>query len=508
MSSFDISCSNCKKRFHVQTENNEQIRYCPFCAKSINTEPHNTSDDPAAQRDQTKPIKMVLPPRPGKKTSPDTAQSKPEENRTAAQSTAQQKTVPAADTNKSVKFINEKNEYCCDGWIPDGYKPLAKLEPNGNPDVPVVVWAFAKNNNGKEMFTRIRKLYSFPKSKITEQNRFREFDEYLDHNAAEILKTNNLRLVRRFPISSAEEEELRNLLIKKREDYYKIYNSSFLKCVIQGLYAAKGGKLYEGDVNGVKKYALLYTTIIASEYGTYSPMNNRMQAQNDQLLNSIMGMVGGRSGGLFGGISSPNQYNQPQMNNNPVQFDTDPRTPIGRHRTDGLSSAVMSWQIFYFSGFVSPTMPTDREISDFFRFRDSVRICQPLSRSIEQLQTAIVNQNIMTQQAITNSIQQATRSQQASFERSQAAIKSLGEFRDQLMQQRIADDNARFDRSVRRNHEAIMGVNTYTRTDGTNVEVSVAADRAFQRENNPNLVIDAPSGADVPFGWTELEKLQ
>ena len=53
-----------------------------------------------------------------------------------------------------------------------------------------------------------------------------------------------------------------------------------------------------------------------------------------------------------------------------------------------------------------------------------------------------------------------------------------------------------------------MGVNTYTRTDGTNIEADVRFDRVFQRENDPTQLIGAPNTADVPFGWTELEKLK
>ena len=52
-----------------------------------------------------------------------------------------------------------------------------------------------------------------------------------------------------------------------------------------------------------------------------------------------------------------------------------------------------------------------------------------------------------------------------------------------------------------------MGVNTYTRTDGTTVEADVRYDRVFQHENDPNLLLGAPNTADVPFNWTELERL-
>ena len=505
MSSFDFICNKCSKRICIQTEKNEQIKYCPLCGEKVITEEKKIESTATVENTQRQPIKIILPPRPKKNNGYGSTQTprEPKASQVPVQTVHDKKTNSATTSGTdNVKFCTEKNEYCCDGWIPEGYKPFARLETGGNPDVPLIVWAFAKNNSGKQMFNRFKQAYSLSKSKVNEENRFREYDEYLDSNAAAILKSNTLRLVKRFPISDREEEDLRNTLIKKREMYNVFYNNDFTKCVIQSLYAGKGGKLYEAEVGGEKKYVLLHTTILACEFGTYSPLNNRLQQRNDQLLNNIRNMASGRSSGYF------MQESFTQQRNTQPQIDTDPNTPIGRHRTDGLTTAVISWEILNFSGFISPTMPTEREINDFFRFLSSSRVCVPLTNAIEQYQCQLVNQHIKNQQAITSSIQQATRSQQASFERSQAAIKSLSEYSSALTQQRIASDNARFDRSVRRNHEAIMGVNTYTRTDGMNVEVPVTADRVFQNNNDPNLLIGANLADDVPFGWTELQKLQ
>lgn len=511
MSSFDIMCKSCQSRIRLETENDKQIKYCPFCAEKVTLETKETVENHTVTDEHT-PIKMKLPPRP-QRNRREVQKEEPKE--VPKETAAEKKSVPEKKETKTVtqciypkaecnaKFMDSANTHCCDGWVPNGYKTSVKVDgKSGNADFPIIVWAYAKNDSGKEMFKRIIQPYSVSKSNMTEENRFREFEEYLDTNAVALLKTDKIRLIRTFPISRAEEENLRNRLRSKREQLEKLSHGDMLQFVVQSLYAGEGGRLYEADVNGEKRYALLYTLIMGSEYGTYSPMSNQMQARNQQLLNNIMGMVNrGYGGGYF-----PN-FQQPQQMNTNVQIDTDPNTPFGRHRADGLSTAVAEWQIISYSGFLSPTMPTEQEIEDFFRFLNTVRISDSLNARIEQVQCAIISQNMQTQQAIFNANQNMLRNQQASFERSQAAIRSLNDTRDSIMQQRIASDNARFDRSVRRNHEMIMGVNTYTRTDGVNIEVPVTADRVFQNTNDPSQIVGASAAADVPYGWTELHKL-
>ena len=112
------------------------------------------------------------------------------------------------------------------------------------------------------------------------------------------------------------------------------------------------------------------------------------------------------------------------------------------------------------------------------------------------------------EQQAANIMGQMVRDQQRSFDRRNAIMQDLNNHRDNLFQQRMAADNAAFDRRSRLQHEAIMGVNTYTRTDGTTVEADVRFDRVFQRDHDPTQLIGAPNTADVPFGWTELEKLK
>jgi hypothetical protein len=62
------------------------------------------------------------------------------------------------------------------------------------------------------------------------------------------------------------------------------------------------------------------------------------------------------------------------------------------------------------------------------------------------------------------------------------------------------------DRTRQNFSEAIRGVNTYQRPDGSEVEYSVGADRVFMRNGDPQSMRSAKYGEDVPFGWTELKK--
>ena len=129
---------------------------------------------------------------------------------------------------------------------------------------------------------------------------------------------------------------------------------------------------------------------------------------------------------------------------------------------------------------------------------------------LEQVQSQAIMNQIQTNQMIANGFQQATRVQQQCFDKSFAAMKSLSDMNYQMTEHRMAVDNAHFDHMSRMQHEAIMGVNTYQRPDGSTVEFSTMADRVFEKNNDPSLTVGFEgSGPDtVPYGWTELTKLK
>ena len=401
-------------------------------------------------------------------------------------------------------FSDSKNFPVCNGWLPEGYTPfISEVEPDPDSEMPIIIWLKAANNSGKKLFSRIYRKYSIDKSKMTADNRFMDYDEYLDTNAVSILRTRNIRLVRRYCLTDNELEELREELRKVRDSFDKLSVSNEIEYIVQGIYGASGAKLYEADINGQKRYLLLTVKMVASEYGIVNKLlQNSINGYQD-IINSMNGF--NSNYGFFGGYQ-PYQQQVKQ----PVSYDTSPNTPFGQHRTDGFTSSEIIWKLHNFSGLETPVQPSEDEVRDFLSFTKSTEYHPQLIQMVEQTQQQMVMNQMQANQMMMNSFQQGMRMQQQGFERSFNAMKSVSDMSFDMTAQRVAADNAAFDRQVRMNHEAIMGVNTYQRTDGTNVEVSTMADRVFQSTNNPASVIgvEGAGPTNVPFGWTELEKLK
>ncbi len=404
-------------------------------------------------------------------------------------------------------FYDKENVPVCNGWLPRGYKPgvsEVEIDRENLHNMPPI-WLVAANDERKRLFNRVFRKYKFDKSKITSDNRFMDYDEYLDTNAVSILKTRNIRLVRRYCLTDNELEELREELRKVRDSFDQHREIKDIQHIVQQVYGASGAKLYEADINGEKRYLLLTVKMLASEYGEINYILRRSRVSYQQALQSMQSWR----------RTSPFQSFQPYPQNQqyqaqPVSYDTDPNTPFGQHKTDGFDSARIIWDIHNFSGLESPVEPNEDEVRDFLSFTKSVEYHPQLIKMFEQTQQQMLMNQMQANQMIMNGFQQSMRMQQQGFERSFNAMKSVSDMSFDMTAQRVAADNAAFDRQVQMNHEAIMGVNTYQRTDGTNVEVSTRADRVFQSTNDPSTVVgvEGAGPTNVPFGWTELTKLK
>ena len=399
----------------------------------------------------------------------------------------QGETTPPAS---NAAFSTEKQERVFTGWLPEGFTGPAKLEPNpGDADVPAILWAYANAQDGRAYFLRREKRYTIDKLKQGGENPFRTLEAYLDENAAQILGTNAIRLLKRvLPFEQVEQQMLADRQGRKQQ-IEAMGQGDFLRYVVQGQYTGIGGRLYEAEVGGKKQYLLLRVTMFADEYGSYSPQLIQSQQRTNAMLQSM---------GIF---------NTPQPAAMP-SIDTDPRTPIGQHRTDGLTMNQIRWCIFQFGGFFSETLPDKAAVCEFYKFINSLQIAPELQQRLDAFSQQMLFQQMQIQQQTTNIMGQMVRDQQASFERRSQIMKETADFQDQMFQQRLASDNAAFDQSARRSHEMIAGVNTFMGADGIPVEADVRYDRVFQKDGDPTQLLGAGITADVPFGWTELDKLK
>ena len=104
--------------------------------------------------------------------------------------------------------------------------------------------------------------------------------------------------------------------------------------------------------------------------------------------------------------------------------------------------------------------------------------------------------------------QAAFQAQQAAHRQQQAAFnsynQSISDARNARHQQFMASSHAQQGHAAPDYSEAIRGVNTYTTSDGREVELSVHADRAY--ENQAGDVIGASGGFEPGAGWTEIPR--
>ena len=482
-------CIYCGRKFEY--DENRPPRFCLYCGKQMilpeqNAPAHDDSAHDDSEHDAPEQNAH----------EPDSEPVQPaadlRDNRSGGAFRPEDITVPESNA----EFLSSAGERILTGWLPDGFSGSAKAEQSfQTPDFPFLLWAYAKNASGASYFCRKERIYSINKLIPNTENPFRPFDAYLDENAASVLGTNRIRLLKRIPASAESEKKLYETLVKHRQQIESQSRGNFIQYAVQGEYGAEGGKLYEAETAGRKSYLFLYTVMVADEFGSFSPMLLQSQARTNQMLMNFQ---------MRGRVPF---FNMPVQQGMPA-IDTNPNVPFGSHRTDGMTTAMIVWLIPVLAGFQSDTLPTEAELRDFYRFIRSLKTAPETERLIGQVKEQLILRKMADEQQAANIMGQMVRDQQRSFDRRSAIMQDLNDHRDAIFQQRIAADNAAFDRRSRLQHEAIMGVDTYIRTDGTTVEADTRFDRVFQRDNDPTLLLGAPMTADVPFGWTELEKLK
>ena len=485
-----LICRFCGNEININISEGMTSVYCPSCRKRIPIGQDNSSTVPKAEAPQRQSA-------PAQRTAPAPNRTQKQQN---SPEPVRQNDLGSGEYlrfEKSETVINDTNAEFCDstgrriftGWLPQGFKGSAKYESNGSdPDTPLILWSFAKNASGREMFFRGRKNYRINRLDPVQQNIFRSFDDYLNENAAAILGTNRIKVIKRIPALKESTAEMHQSLAKRKADIEALNCGQTMQYVVQGQYGANAGKLYEADTAQGKKYLLLHVSMLADEYCSYSPMLLSSQQRSAQMLNRF-------------GYFNP-------MQQGGLMIDTDPNTPFGCHQAHGVSSADILWNIYGFACFMSNVLPTRTELRDFYRFINSLRIDSAFGQVMAQMSQQIAYNIMLDQQQAQQIMGQMISDQQRSHDRRRDIMNSLNEHRDRVSQQMYDARNADFDRRSRLQHETIMGVNSYDRTDGRRVEIDVSVDRVFQHIYDPDRLVGAGVTADVTFDWTELQRLK
>ena len=178
-----------------------------------------------------------------------------------------------------------------------------------------------------------------------------------------------------------------------------------------------------------------------------------------------------------------------------------------------VSSGTIKWGIPLVATYLAPAESFDAQLRTAFLPLVSTIAIHP---DVESLTVQAIQQESAQIQAATQGQiarnQQAFQMQQAAHQQQQAAFDSYNSAwqarSDAQHQQFRAATNAQFATpaggAAPDFSEAIRGVNTYTTSDGREVEVTVRADRAY--ENQAGDVIGTSGGFEPGADWTEIPR--
>jgi hypothetical protein len=232
----------------------------------------------------------------------------------------------------------------------------------------------------------------------------------------------------------------------------------------------------------------------------------RLEAVKDTSGMSETGMpVGGLLGNMFGGKDKKDQEK--------LHKEAEAARAKGTWSLPDLAtyakSGTIFWSISTLATFAAPVVSFDQQLfahfapaaSTLIQHRDMWQLCfQVVQQENAAIQAATQGQ-LARNQAAFNASQAANRQLQAAYDSYHASVMAAS---DAHHRQFLSSSNAQFNSSAPDYSEAIRGVNTYTTSDGREVQISVQADRAY--ENQAGDVIGW-SGADSPgIGWSEIPR--
>ncbi len=176
---------------------------------------------------------------------------------------------------------------------------------------------------------------------------------------------------------------------------------------------------------------------------------------------------------------------------------------------DYVAGGTIYWYVQAIVTFTAPAAAFDEQFeSTFLPLVGALDVhpdVESLSMQVVQQEAARIQGATQTQlaqnQAAFQAQQAAHRQQQAAFD---SYNQSVSAARDARHQQFMASSHQQFDHRTPDYSEAIRGVNTYTTSDGREVELSVHADHAW--ENQAGDVIGTSGGFDPGANWTEIPR--
>lgn len=328
-------------------------------------------------------------------------------------------------------------------------------------------------------------------SKIHYKN-FMDAHQYIHGYAtmyANSAKATRLKLVeeRAMPLYEPFDEEAAFRSYKTRVEFEKQRSGNAGMATDTGFYVKGLCCVYDMTINNIDFKLVISTVLEAWKYQLPAMMG-------------AVGSLGGLAGSLIGSLFGNNQQPQQQQVVNPGAFNDMPM------------NSVIEWQSN--SVFTMQCLP--QEFDNAFQgvftdFCSTLKLDSGIRENMYNMQSQI-QENIArhTQQRIDQmnrqfqSWQQIHATQQAAFDSYNRSWWSRTNSSDAARRSAYQSRMAAEDRMSDRYSEAIRGVNTYVRPDGTEVEVSVDYDRAYT--NNSGDTLGSRSAFEPGGNWTEMNR--
>lgn len=420
--------------------------------------------------------------------------------------------------------------------IPQGWKKQAEIN-NARQSLnrPLTVYISADSPNGESrLFANSGEAFRHIKVGMMQRHQEGGFDErtqtpmrkfitpdiYLNQMAASLLSIPNIQPENGFPLNRNNLKDLN----RERENYFQ-QAKQMLQPISGGGAAPVVTDAYVNGLvcaypflhNGQAKILLLGAELRALEIKIqtagselFSEVGKMFKGQGSPLKDAASGGIKGlfefsMNGGLLG-ASRRNQQQQTYQQAKADNSQAGAPIPFGQGSSGLAMADYIDWETNGIYGMIVDAPLTNENHQIFDQFVTSFTINPAIIARSQQLSQQISNQMQAQQQQTFNTWQQNHAAQQAAFDSYNKAWWDRTQSQDASRRAAYQSKMASEDRTRQNFSEAIRGVNTYQRPDGSEVEYSVGADRVFMRNGDPQSMRSAKYGEDVPFGWTELKK--
>lgn len=412
-----------------------------------------------------------------------------------------------------------------EGWIAHGEistamqsmgHPLTARIQADSPDGSSILFA-----NTGEQFHQIKSGMMewhnegrFDERTKTPMRRFIPVSLYLDQlvpaftNGAAFSRQDSFRLPR-YDLDDIPAEKQKYL--QQAADLFQNASADGSSVSIQNAYIDGAASIYCYSMNGQQRLLIIGAEIKALEYSyvtagaslisgvldLFGSASEGSSQENRPSSGGFQSLIDfGMNGGLMG-ANSRRQYEQNKQPKNEAEF--------GHSKAVGASASYIDWEVTGVYGLLAPAPLSEQTYNAYCKFVRSFQIDPSVPAEMEARTRQISEEMRFLQQQQFQQYQQVHAAQSAMTDRINQSYWDRSRAQDanrKAYQNRAASQ----DRSREKFSEALRGVNSYERPDGSSTEYSNSADRVFMKNGDTSTMRSAKYGEDVPYGWTELKK--